>query len=69
MATTVSHVDGMSCMHCVTAFVKAATALGGVNAVPVDLQGKVITVNHEIAWVTFAQRKEAMAEHGCDAVI
>lgn len=68
MSTTVLHVEGMSCDHCVKAVTKAVTALGGVNAVQVDLKGKTVTVEHDPAGATLAQMKEAIEDQGYDVV-
>jgi copper chaperone len=68
MATTVLHVEGMSCEHCVKAVTKAVTALGGVSGVQVDLQGKTVTVEHDPAGTTLAQMKEAIEDQGYDVV-
>ncbi len=68
MATTILHVQGMSCEHCVKAVTKAVTALDGVRGVAVDLQGKTVTVEHDPAGVTHAQMREAIEEQGYDVV-
>lgn len=68
MATTVLHVEGMACEHCVKAVTKAVTALEGVNGVMVDLQGKTVTVEHTPQGATLAQMKEAIEQQGYDVV-
>jgi copper chaperone len=68
MATTILHVQGMACEHCVKAVTKAVTALGGVHGVAVDLQEKTVTVEHDPADATPAQIKEAIEEQGYDVV-
>lgn len=68
MATTVLHVEGMSCEHCVKAVTKAVTALDGVSGVQVDLQGKTVTVEHDPEAATLAQMKEAIEDQGYDVV-
>jgi len=68
VATTVLHVEGMSCDHCVKAVTKAVTALSGVSGVQVNLQGKTVTVEHDPAGATFAQLKEAIEDQGYDVV-
>lgn len=68
MATTVLHVEGMACEHCVKAVTKAVTALGGVSGVQVDLGSKTVTVEHDPAGTTLAQMKEAIEEQGYDVV-
>ena len=67
MATTVLHVEGMACDHCVKAVTKAVSALGGVQAVKVSLEGKTVTVEHEPA-ATTAQMKQAIEDQGYDVV-
>jgi copper chaperone len=68
VATTILHVEGMACDHCVKAVTKAVTALHGVNGVQVNLQGKTVTVEHDPAGATFAQLKEAVEDQGYDVV-
>ena len=68
MATTVLHVEGMSCEHCVKAVTKAVTALGGVSGVQVDLQNKTVAVEYDPEAATLAQMKEAIEEQGYDVV-
>lgn len=67
MATTILHVEGMACEHCVKAVTKAVTALAGVKDVKVDLKGKTVTVDHESA-ATITQMKDAIEEQGYDVV-
>jgi len=68
MSTTILHVEGMSCDHCVKAVTKAVTSLGGVTAVQVDLKGKTVTVEHDPVSTTLAQMKEAIEDQGYDVV-
>ena len=67
MATTVLHVVGMSCTHCVNAVSGAVRALTGVTGVQVDLAAGTATVEHG-AQVTFEALKAAIEEQGYDVV-
>ncbi len=67
MATTVLHVEDMSCGHCVKAVSGAVSAVSGVTGVQVDLAGKTATVEHD-AKVTFEALKAAIEEQGYDVV-
>lgn len=67
MATTVLHVEGMSCAHCVKAVSGAVGAVGGVTGVQVDLAAKTATVEHD-ARVTVDALKAAIEEQGYDVV-
>jgi len=68
METTVLHVEGMACEHCVKAVTKAVGALEGVKAVTVSLQGKTVTVEYHPQSVTLAQMKQAIEDQGYDVV-
>ncbi|HNW86291.1 MAG TPA: copper chaperone CopZ [Candidatus Limiplasma sp.] len=68
MTTTVMHVEGMACEHCVKAVSGALNALNGVQAVRVDLKGKTVTVEHEPALATLEQMKQAVEDQGYDVV-
>lgn len=65
MATTVLHVEGMSCGHCVKAVSGAVSAVDGVTGVQVDLATKTAMVEHG-AQVTFDALKAAIEEQGYD---
>lgn len=67
MATTVLHVEGMSCGHCVKAVSGAVSAVSGVTGVQVDLAAKTATVEHDTK-VTFEALKTAIEEQGYDVV-
>lgn len=67
METTVLHVEGMACEHCVKAVTQAVNALSGIQAVKVDLAGKTVAVQHEPT-ATRAQMKAAIEEQGYDVV-
>jgi copper chaperone len=67
MATTVLHVEGMSCGHCVKAVSGAVSAVHGVTGIQVDLAAKTATVEHD-AQVTFEALKAAIEDQGYDVV-
>ena len=67
MATTVLHVEGMACAHCVKAVSGAVSAVGGVTGVQVDLAAKTATVEHD-AQVTVDALKAAIEAQGYDVV-
>lgn len=67
MATTVLHVEGMSCAHCVKAVSGAVSAVAGVTGVQVDLAAKTATVEHG-AQATLDALKAAIEEQGYDVV-
>ncbi len=69
MTTTVLHVEGMSCGHCVKAVSGAVSALPGVKAVQVDLQTKTATVEHDPALVNVVKIREAIEGQGYDVVM
>ena len=68
MTTTVLHVEGMSCGHCVKAVSGAVNALSGVNEVVVDLQAKTVTVTHEASKPSRAEIAAAIEDQGYDVV-
>ena len=68
MATTVLHVEGMACAHCVKAVSSAVSAISGVTGVEVNLANKTATVNHD-AQVTFEALKTAIEDQGYDVVV
>ena len=68
MTTTVLHVEGMACGHCVMAVNKAVKALDGIRDVHVDLNGKTVTVEHDPALASVAALKDAIEAQGYDVV-
>lgn len=46
MTTEQFRVPGVSCQHCVRAVTNEVAALGGVQQVTVDLDTKLVTVQH-----------------------
>lgn len=64
--TTVLHVSGMSCNHCVSAVKKAASALKGVTAVDVDLAAGTATIQHDPEVATLGALRAAIEEQGYD---
>ncbi|HEY2333075.1 MAG TPA: heavy-metal-associated domain-containing protein [Acidimicrobiales bacterium] len=45
MTTTVLHVEGMTCEHCVMAVTRELVSLGGVERVRVDLEAGSVEVD------------------------
>ena len=68
MATTVLHVEGMSCAHCVRAVTNAVQALEGVTSVQVDLQQKTVTVEHASEGPAMDVLRTAIEDQGYDVV-
>lgn len=68
MAKVTLNVEGMSCQHCVKAVTQAVTALEGVSAVDVNLEGKTVAVDYDADRVTLESIKEAIEEEGYDVV-
>lgn len=62
--TTVLHVKGMSCGHCVSAIENALHELQGVQSVNVDLAGSKVTVSFDDAVVGLEKVKEAIQDAG-----
>ena len=59
MGNTVLKVEGMSCEHCVKAIKSAVAKLPGVTDVQVDLNAKIVVVEHDAAQ---SPREEIMLE-------
>lgn len=68
MVTTVLHVEGMACEHCVKAVTRAVSALDGVNAVQVSLPEHTVSIKHDPTGSTVQQMKDAIEEQGYDVV-
>lgn len=60
-------VPGVSCQHCVNAVTKEVSALPGVERVQVDLDEKLVTVEHATQ-TSSNQIIEAIQEAGYDEV-
>jgi copper ion binding protein len=65
MTTEHFRVPEVSCQHCVNAITQEVTALAGVRRVQVDLNRKMVTVEHD-AQVSPAQIIAAINEAGYD---
>jgi copper chaperone len=68
MNTSVLKVNGMSCQHCVNAVTKAVGALPGVSNVSVDLKGKTVTVEHDLASAPLDKIKHEIEDQGYEVV-
>ena len=68
MGKAVIKVDGMSCEHCVKAITKSVGALPGVAAVAVDLNAKMVTVDHDPDKTTLERIRLEIEEQGYDVV-
>jgi len=66
METTILHVDGMSCEHCVKSIKNAVGALPGVQSVAVDLKAKTVTVEHDLLAVPVDKIKTEIEDQGYD---
>jgi copper chaperone len=66
MAAThaVLNVPSVSCNHCKMAIEGAVKAIGGVDAVSVDIEAKSVTVDFESATVTLETIEAAVEEEG-----
>jgi copper chaperone len=67
MVTEKFLVPAVSCQHCVKAVSKEVSAISGVQSVEVNLETKVVTVEHA-AQVTPATIIAAIQEAGYDEV-
>lgn len=61
-------VEGMSCMHCVSAVKNSVGSLPGVSKVEVDLTGKKVTIDFESEQVSLDQIKAAIEDAGYEIV-
>ncbi len=68
MKSVTLNVEGMSCSHCVSAVIKAVSALAGVAAVDVDLSGKTVAVDYNDDQVSLESIRDAIEEEGYDVV-
>ena len=68
METTILHVKGMSCGHCVKAVEGSVGELNGVQSVVVTLEKGEVKVQYDSARVTLETIKEAIDEQGYDVV-
>lgn len=66
METTILHVDGMSCEHCVKAIQNAVGVLPGVQNVAVDLKAKTVTVTHDPSAAPVDKIKAEIEDQGYD---
>ena len=62
------NVEGMMCMHCKASVEKVLSAVPGVTAVVVDLEGKTATVTCEVS-VLDADLIAAVEKKGFNATI
>jgi copper chaperone len=58
------NVEGMSCMHCVSAIKKAVSVLNGVENVEVDLKSKKVLVEFDNEKVLESIIKETIEDQG-----
>lgn len=65
MSQQTYRVPEVSCEHCVRAITDELTKLSGVGRVGVDLETKLVTVEHDDS-VTDAQLREGIEEAGYD---
>ena len=68
MTTTIIHVSGMSCEHCVRAVTGAVGALPGVTSVSVDLSAGTVKVEHDPELTGPAQIRAAIEDQGYDVI-
>lgn len=68
MTTSVLKVDGMSCEHCVKAIKKALGEITGVNNVSVDLQRKIVAVEHDHVKAKLSLIKSVIEDQGYEVV-
>lgn len=68
MITTLLHVEGMACGHCVMAVTKAVKALDGIQDVRVDLNAKTVTVEHDPSLAPVSALRDAIEGQGYDVV-
>ncbi|HML68289.1 MAG TPA: copper chaperone CopZ [Clostridia bacterium] len=66
METTILHVDGMSCEHCVKAIQNAVGVLPGVQSIAVDLKAKTVTVTHDPSAAPVDKIKAEIEDQGYD---
>ena len=64
MSETRLRVPGMSCEACVATVAGALEALPGVSAVEVDLDTKLVRVEHEDASIEPGQLRSAVEDQG-----
>lgn len=65
--TTVLHIEGMSCAHCVKHVKDALEEIAGVSGAAVDLAAKTATVEHADA-VSVDALRAAVEDAGYDVV-
>ena len=68
MATSLLNVEGMSCEHCVNAITQAVGGLPGVSGVSVDLEGKSVTVEHDMGKAPLEAIKAEIEDQGYEVV-
>lgn len=64
--TTILHIEGMSCGHCVRHVTEALEELAGVNSVRVSLEEKRAVIEHD-ASLNIQALVAAVAEAGYEA--
>lgn len=65
---TVIKIDGMKCMHCVSAVEKALNEMDGVSKVEVLLDEGIAKVEFDENTVCVADLEEAIEDQGFDVV-
>ena len=65
---TVIRIDGMKCMHCVSAVENALKEIDGVSMVEVILDEGIAKVEFDEAVVCVADLEEAIEDQGFDVV-
>jgi copper ion binding protein len=66
--TKILNVEGMSCMHCVSAIKNAVGSLPGISRVEVDLMGKKAEVEFDPEQVSIEAVKAKIVEAGYEVV-
>lgn len=67
MATSVIHVEGMSCNHCKMAVEKALKTIDGVQEAAVDLAAKTVSIDHDPSVITEEGLKKTINDAGYEA--
>jgi Cu+-exporting ATPase len=64
MASSVFHVEGMTCSNCVDMVRSAVSAVDGVNNVKVDAESKQVTVDYDSNAANEQKIKDAITQMG-----
>lgn len=64
----VLNVEGMSCMHCVSAVKQSVSSLPGITRVEPDLDGKKVVVEFDDDKVKLEDIKEKIEDAGYEVV-